>query len=310
MAEERRTGKEFVIVPKRQLEIPKPPTRKVMRKGTKEAHERITSEHEDFLKEDPGEAIEIGGYHFIRPENPDHRHSKPLPYELEVDRLKGYLSDNNGVVAIRTSQGMFVGSPNRGFRRSAASVGFNYKRSQYDDTPFGDPIYQGTSDYVPHSNFNDSPWLFERINSDTGRLRPEFEHLFSRQYKKVKREVSEEVDEPIPQEKPNYTSLLVMDIKDDHQAFHALHGKIDDETSSAFAASELHKPKPAVLGYVVKKLGLSRASTPIEVRKDLKAIARRFHPDRFSGVDPKAHRRVVDLLNSARHFLKGIKSFE
>ncbi len=131
----------------------------------------------------------------------------------------------------------------------------------------------------------------------TGRLKPEFKHLLGEHSKKVN-----EPAEPI--------QALISGIKDDHAAFHAVHERIDDEIASAFTATEAYKPSPAVLGYVVKKLGLSAASTPAGVRKDLQALAKRFHTDRLKGIDETKHRRVVNLINSARDFLKHLKSFD
>ena len=99
---------------------------------------------------------------------------------------------------------------------------------------------------------------------------------------------------------------LILDIKDDHAAFYALHGRIDDKTASTFAS--VRRPSPAVLARMIKELGLSRASTPVGVKKDLQSLAERFHLDRLKGIDETSHRRVVDLINSARDFLKHTKS--
>ncbi len=103
----------FVIVPRKPLVIPKP---------VKPAHEEVTAGHEDFLKEDPGEAIEVGGYHFVRPQGEHFRHSRPT-FSFGSKDIKGQLSENKGVVAIYTHRGVFVGSPRRGFKDAAAKVG-------------------------------------------------------------------------------------------------------------------------------------------------------------------------------------------
>ncbi|MFH0713549.1 MAG: hypothetical protein V1722_03280 [Candidatus Micrarchaeota archaeon] len=282
MSEERgKTGREFVIVSRKELVVPEPVRGKSLAKD-----EPPELEDPSFF-DSSTEAFEVGGYHFIRPQEDYHRRSQPT-FSLGKHE-KGFISANNGVVAISTNHGTFVGYPGPGFHSAASRAGF--VRGAYNES-------------VPHSNYTDSPWLFERIDLRTGRLKPEYLHLFNRRYKPPKpraKEAAPEVEEP-----KSPVQLLISDIKDDHVAFRTLHNLIDDEMAYAFTATEIHKPNPAVIAYAVRKLGLSRASAPEKMRKDVKELLQRFHPDKFKprGFDQEAHRKVVDLLNSVRGFLR------
>lgn len=231
---------------------------------------------------------------------------------------RGALSDNNGVVAIYTDHGVFVGRPGPSFSRAAAAKqGFWYTRSRsgYQGYQRDQWDYTGENYYVPHSNWDDSPYLFERINMHTGRLKPEFEHLFARRYKRVKAEAEEEVEEEIPVprgsvSKPEPIKLLLSEMRDDHEVFRFLHARIDEEIDHAFAATELHRPNPAVMAYVVQKLGISRVTKLEDVRKDVRKLMVRFHPDRFkpSGrFNATHHQKVVTFLSSLFTFLKNTK---
>ena len=268
----------------------------------------------------PPEVLIIDKHHYIRVDgaheppfhNEAHKISQQFGERGHYGYSKGSYSENNGIYAIATTEGkVFVG----------------YSRPRSGE-------YMAGSHFVPFSNHGGLNFY---LNEETMRVRDNFPHRLYRgevthnEYRKLLKEAQERHPHDVEQainwainqmEGSNRTHApepaaygvkqplsSVHTIKTQEKLVETLHQRIGPLLEAEMRRTELSAaPNKEWVLEQIKSMGLSNATDPKIIKKDIKKILLKIHPDRFKP-EKGSHtytiqHRVLLVISGLFDFLK------